>query len=147
MLPSITGEAAEIFADVRGLIADRKEWEASLRTRARSMPSLIASHGIVSALAFLMSKSNDKMFRELLGGGVKNNYGREEAGYTLYLYVLYRFLGGRHGFLGECGDMECLLGELVRLDSDVAAAAAAGSLALEFAVEFKKLADALLEGE
>lgn len=146
-MPSMTGVALKYFMRIRKACRGKAEWERSLRSRARNMPAVIASQGLVSAMAFLASKSNKEMFSRLVKGGELGNYSKEEAGYTLYLYAIYSFLSGEHKFLGECSDIECLLAELEKLDSDAAAASAAGELALGFAIEFKKLADAVLEGE
>ncbi len=148
-MPSLTGVAVKIFREVYGFCGGNKDWERSLRSRARNVPALIASNGLVSTIAFLMSKSNGKMFGSLLTGGSLEKYRneKEKAGYTLYLYALYRFLSGEKGLIGKCKDFVCLARELEKLDSDRRRAAAASELALAFTVEFKKLADALLEGE
>ena len=148
-MPSMTGVAVKIFREVYGFCGGNKDWEKSLRSRARTVPALIASDGLISTVAFLMSKSDGKMFESLLTGGSLENYRKEKekAGYTLYLYALYRFLSGEKGLIGECKDFVCLAKELEKLDLERGRAAAASELALKFTVEFKKLAEALLEGE
>ena len=145
-MPGYTGTAINRFMEVYGLIKGDKEKEKTLRARARSAPSLVASHGAAAALAFLLSKSSKEVFEKLVSGGKPEKLGNEEAGYTLYLYAIYRFLHDDLKKIDTCSDLECIAKEIARLDEESQWRMLEEPL-LDFMVEFKKVAEALLEKE
>ncbi len=145
-MPGYTGIAINRFMEVYNIIKGKKEIEKSLRARARSAPSLVASHGAAAALAFLLSKSSKEGFEKLVSGEELEKVGKEEAGYTLYLYAIYRFLHDDLEKIDDCSNLECLAKEIARLDEEGQWRVLEEPL-LDFMVEFKKVAEALLEKE
>lgn len=147
MRSGLTGVAIEYFSKVYGL-CDNEDWRKSLRTRARNGPPLMVSHGIIPVLAFILSKSNRKMFEELVAKGVAGkDYKKEEAGYTLYLYVIYLFLREYLGIVGQVKNIEELIQEIKNLDKSPAKLSSVGEVIVDFLTEFKKIAEAVIEEE
>ncbi len=152
-----TAEAIDIMRDVLEKISraggerDVASVKRSLRSRARSVPSLIVSSGLPQILAFLASKS-DPGYYEYLVKDVRDTQGRagkgESAGYSAYLYVIMRFLA-QQGLGDELGgvpsSIEGVIDAIKKIDEDPNLCSGVQSILLEFLLEFKKIAEALIE--
>ena len=125
--------------------------------RAKDLPSMVASAGLVPALTFYMSKASEEVYKAILryldggdagalckglSGKLVEELGEKEgAGYSTLLALAARFLS-KNGLLGSVGGYPELAGELSRLAGDPARVAAAEGLLLEYLIEVKKLAEA-----
>lgn len=91
--------AKEIFKCVELLNEklEKKDWLKSFRRRARDMPELIFTRGLGYTLAYIASKSSATYFEhafmfssceDLVSRASQLRVGEEEAGYTLYAWLL-----------------------------------------------------------
>lgn len=139
----------EILRKVRGREEGREANKTlkSLRSRARNAPSLIMSSGLPQTLAFIASKSDARYYEYLVAekqvkGKLKEG---EEAGYSAYLYVIMKFLTQQKVLDRMPSSMEEIIDSIERLDRDPQLCSIAQSLLNEFLLEFKKVAEALIE--
>jgi len=132
----------------------------AVRRRARDLPTLVASAGMVSALTFYMSKADSETLQTLLDrvlggegpsgelcGSLRGELGGGEgAGYSTLLALATRALedmGYLGGVTGSSDTMTALARGLLSLRGTEKELVAERRL-LEFLVEVKKLAEALL---
>ena len=156
-----TARAVEIFLETKeraeGAIKRSKseneskksiaDMEKALRTRARSVPALVLTHGLTSTLAFLCSKA-DKDFYNYLMRGVECQKlpGTEEVAYTIYLTMLVRFLREDLGVVIS-DEWDGLIRELGGLDGKPQVISAINDVFYEFLLELKRVAEAALQVE
>lgn len=140
----ISAEAIKAFTEVAGKIEGQDALK-SLRRRARNTPSMIMTSGLPQTLMFILSKSSENYYEHLWGvkkGGLNED---EAAGYSAYLYVIMKFLKEQGLLAKEPRTLKDVIEEIRRLDEEPARASAIQNLLMEFLLEFKKLAEALIE--
>lgn len=109
-----------------------RELGPKLRTRAREMPELVESIGLVPALSFYYAKAKDK---------------REESiAYRLYLRAILRYLTEGLGVLDLSID-DALNSPAETLEKLYPLSSVAASLLRPFLVEFKRLCEASWKAE
>ena len=132
---------------------------AGIARRAKDLPGLVASAGLVPALTFYMSKADEKSYKSFLcvlrggeGGcakcnGVKEDLGwSEKAGYAPVLALAA--LGLQElGHVGDVEDYKKLALGLLELSTSPSRALLAERQLLELLVEAKKLAEAFFHEE
>ncbi len=130
--------------------------------RARDLPSLVSSAGLVPALTFYMSKADEnnyKIIYDYLGDttgkpmdagkceSLKDELSRKEkAGYASMLAASAKALEAMLG-LSELNSYKALALELENLHRDSLREAEAEALMLDYLVEAKKLAEAFFSKE
>lgn len=138
---------------------------AGVARRAKDLPSMVSSAGLVPALTFYMSKADQEIYQRLYsylrgrGGDVhgvcsaapgdlrKELGGKEGAGYAALLALAAAFLA-ETGYLDpEPVDYRSLAEALRGLAAGTVRALAAERLLLEYLVEVKKLAEAFFKEE
>ena len=151
---------AEQVRQCRALDGGEKVTGEAVKRRARDLPTLVASAGMVPALTFYMSKASaetlqtmlDKVLggegpsRELCGSLRDELGGSEGAGYSTLLALATRALedmGYLGGVTGSSDTVAALAQGLLSLRGTERELVAERRL-LEFLVEVKKLAEALL---
>gem|GEM_PF-2979753 len=152
-----TAEAIDLMRDVLEKISkagDEREATSvrrSLRSRTRTIPSLMVSSGLPQTLAFLASKSDPRYYEYLVkeAQSAQEKTGKgESAGYSAYLYVVMKFLT-RQGLSSGPGSIPSSIDEVVdvikKIDEDPNLCSMVQSILLEFLLEFKKIAEALIE--
>ncbi len=126
----------------------RKDVEESLLTRVRSFPSIALSHGLTPSLAYLAAKSSKRGYEELWNNKLNENMSKEEASYTLYLYIISLFLKEDLGLLEDGGltdkRMERLLDLIKELDENSSLLSAVSDTVMVFLIELKKVGEAYL---
>jgi len=126
----------------------RKDVEESLLTRIRSFPSIALSHGLTPSLAYLAAKSSKIGYEELWNNKLNKDMSKEEASYTLYLYIISLFLKEDLGLLENEGLTDKRMGKLLNLikelDENPSLLSAVSDMVMEFLVELKKVGEAYL---
>ena len=132
---------------------------AGIARRAKDLPSLVASAGLVPALTFYMSKADEESYKSFLcilrggGGGcaacneVREDLGwSEKAGYAPVLALAALGLNAL-GHVGDVDDYKRLAQGLMGLSTSPSRALLAERQLLELLVETKKLAEAFFHEE
>jgi len=144
-----TAEAITLMEEILSKIKSaevNKRTLRSLRSRARNTPSLIMGLGLPQTLAFIASKSDTEYYGYLVTGKGEPK-DSEESGYSAYLYIIMRFLT-QEGVLEKVpSNMEEVVKSIKKLDEDPQLCSVAQSFLNEFLLEFKKVAEALIEEE
>ena len=138
-----TSKAIEMIDEVKKIIDGNKDIEESVLTRIRSFPSMLQSSGLAPSLAYLLSKSDNNSY-EKLWKGEKPSGKKEELGYTIYLYVVAKFIKNEFGY--EVEKWEDLIKFLREMDESKENSGVIHQFLLEFLTEFKKIGEATLEG-
>ncbi len=152
VIMGFTSEAIKLFNEVRGKLEEAlgksidKALE-SLRTRARNTPSLIMTSGLPQTLAYIASKSNGKLYTALFSGGRASGVKDEDAGYTAYLYVIMKFLAKVKALDTEPRSIEEVVKAIEKLDENPQQTAFTQEVLMELLLEFKKIAEALVESK
>ena len=148
-----TAEAVELFKDdtekMKSLINKRciDDSLKSLRTRARSTPSIIMTNGLPQTLAFVISKSNNELYSNL---SEQREFKKEieinsdEAGYTAYLYVVINFLYNNKLIKCKPKNLKEAVEVVKELDDDPRQASVVQNVLIDFLLEFKKISEALI---
>ncbi len=120
----------------------------SFRTRARNIPSMMMTTGLPQTLAFLASKADSSYYEYLAIGTKKPNKGEEEAGYAAYLYAIMKFLNEGVGAVSSMPRSIREVMEIIRkIDERPDLGMTIHSLLMEYLLELKKVAEALIEEE
>jgi len=137
----MTSKAIKMINEVTEIINGDKSVEESVLSRIRSFPSMLQSSGLAPSLAYLLSKSNKELYEELWS---KKRSKREELGYTIYLYVVARFIRDEFGYRVE--KWEDLMKFIREIDENKENSGLVYQFLLEFLTELKKIGEATLEG-
>lgn len=120
----------------------------SFRARARNIPSMMMTTGLPQTLAFLASKADSNYYEYLATGTEKPNKGGEEAGYAAYLYAVMKFLNEVVGAVSSMPKSIREVMEIIRkIDEEPDLSLTIHSLLMEYLLELKKVAEALIEEE
>ena len=158
----------DLFEACREGLPEKEKKEVSgagVARRAKDLPSMVSSAGLVPALTFYMSKADQGLYQGLyryLRGGAGDAHGvcsaapeglrkelggKEGAGYAALLALAAVFLA-ETGYLDpEPVDYRSLAEALRGLAAGTVRALAAERLLLEYLVEVKKLAEAFFKEE
>jgi len=146
-----TSKAIEMIDEVKKImkIIDgnkdiNKDIEESVLARIRSFPSMLQSSGLAPSLAYLLSKSDNNSYEKLWRGEKPSGKKKEELGYTIYLYVVVKFIKNEFGY--EVEKWEDLIKFLREMDESKENSGVIHQFLLEFLTEFKKIGEATLEG-
>ena len=140
----ITAEAINLYKEVTSKVTDRNALK-SLRTRARNTPSMIMTSGLTQTLTFLLSKSSKENYKYLSGTTKEKPKEDEKTGYSAYLYIIMKLLTKQGIIMKEPSTLEEVIDVIKWLDENPDKASIAQNVLMEFLLEFKKIAEALIE--
>ncbi len=147
-----TAYAVEVLNEILDKMekSSKKDKKAlkSLRTRARNTPSMIMTTGLPQTLAFLASKADEDYYKYLAMNAKKPDKEKEEAGYAAYLYAIMKFLSEKINVISKTpSNLREVIEVIKKVDEEPNLSAAIQNLLTEYLLEFKKLAEALIEEE